>query len=325
KKRDGTFFTSDELKKFESNRGQIKSRYNSKTAGITYAQLISSCAAIDIKRANNAVNDGSGIKSASFIGMEHNVAIISVVASNKSKDSHHRVKIRFDEWDDALESASDRDAKSLRIIRSLCSGRISFDCDCGRHKYWYRYIATAGNFALSPPKEYIYPKILNPNLKGLACKHVIHSVTRMQAGSWQMAVGNQLNKNAKATSFGDDKKRTTAFFTDDQIKKLNRNRKGKTDQSAAINEYERYQRQISALDRKLKADPKKLERLRAQLGKSKKLSDSQRNKLIAQKEKIAQLDAQKRQLQQELKDALEMKRQLLIDAQIMKNKASIVH
>ncbi|WP_432226738.1 hypothetical protein [Enterobacter wuhouensis] len=28
--------------------------------------------------------------------------------------------------------------------------------------FLYRYIATAGNFALAPPKEYAYPKIKKP-------------------------------------------------------------------------------------------------------------------------------------------------------------------
>ncbi|CDL83611.1 phage tail protein [Xenorhabdus szentirmaii] len=189
KKRDGTLFTQDDLKTFEKNRQKIRAGFHAQMAGITYPQLIASCTPIDIKRANNTVDDGSGIKTAAFIGMEQNTAIIRVTASDQSKDKHHRVKIRFEEWDTALESLSETEKNSARVIRRMCAGRVSFDCDCGRHTYWYRYIATAGNFAVSPPKEYIYPKIRNPNLTGVACKHVIHAMTRMQAGTWQMQVG----------------------------------------------------------------------------------------------------------------------------------------
>lgn len=63
-----------------------------------------------------------------------------------------------------------------------------------RHQYWYRYIATAGNFALAPPKEYAYPKIKNPKLRGVACKHVIHALTRLQSSSWQLSIARALQR-----------------------------------------------------------------------------------------------------------------------------------
>lgn len=321
KKRDGTFFTKEDLKGFESNRAQIRSGFDAKTAGITYSQLIASCASIDVKRANNAVDDGSGIKMASFIGMEHNVAIISVTASDRSEDKHHRVKVRFEEWDTAMEDLSDKEKNTSRVVRQLCAGRISFDCDCGRHKFWYRYIATAGNFALSPPKEYVYPKVRNPNLKGVACKHVIHAMTRMQAGSWQMQVGRLLHKNARATSFGDDKKRTTEFFGDEQLKQVNRNRKSKTNHDAIKVEYQRYLKRMDALEQKLKKSPEKIEALRSQLKKSKKLTDSQRLKLQEQRLKINQMKAQEKLLKQQIADSFALKKQTFMDALIMSGKS----
>ncbi|WP_340615841.1 phage tail protein [Xenorhabdus entomophaga] len=320
KKRDGTFFTKEDLKAFEKNRQKVRSGFNTNIAGITYIQLIANCTNIDIKRANNAVDDGSGIKIASFIGMEHNVAIISVTASDKSKDKHHRVKIRFEEWDTAMEDLSKKENNTARVVRQLCTGRVSFDCDCGRHHYWYRYIATAGNFAVSPPKEYIYPKIRNPNLKGVACKHVIHAMTRMQAGTWQMQVGRLLQKNARTTSFGDDKRKTTEFFGKEQLKQLNRNRKSKTSHNAIKSEYRRYQQRMEALERKLTQDPKKIDALRSQLKKAKRLTDSQRLKLQKKQEQINRMKAQEQLLKQQLKDAFNLKKQSFIDALIMSGK-----
>ena len=320
KKRDGTFFTKEDLKGFENNRKKIRAGFDTKTAGITYSQLIANCASIDVKRANNAVDDGSGIKTASFIGMEHNVAIISVTASDRSEDKHHRVKVRFEEWDTAMEDLSDKEKNTSRVVRQLCAGRMSFDCDCGRHKYWYRYIATAGNFALSPPKEYVYPKVRNPNLKGVACKHVIHAMTRMQAGSWQMQVGRLLQKNSKATSYGDDKKRTTEFFGDEQLKQVNRNRKSKTNHGAIKGEYQRYQKRMAALEQKLKKSPEKVEALRSQLKKSKKLTDSQRLKLQEQRLKINQMKEREKLLKQQIADSFALKKQTFMDALIMTGK-----
>ncbi|PHM51590.1 phage tail protein [Xenorhabdus hominickii] len=316
-KRDGTLFTQEDLRAFEKNRQKVRAGFNTPTAGITYTQLIANCTRIDVKRANNTVDDGSGIKTASFIGMEHNTAIIRVTASDKSDDKHHRVKIRFEEWDTALDDLSEKEKNTSRVVRQLCAGRLSLNCDCGRHKYWYRYIATAGNFAISPPKEYIYPKIRNPNLKGVACKHVIHAMTRMQAGTWQMQVGRLLQKNARATSFGDDKRKTTEFFGEEQLKLLNRNRKNRTNHNAIKSEYQRYQQRMAALEKKLKQDPQKLDALRSQLNKAKKLTDAQRLKLRKKQEQINQMKAQEHGLKQQLKDAFTMKKQSFIDALMM--------
>ncbi|MGQ7147766.1 phage tail protein, partial [Escherichia sp. SS-MK2] len=71
--------------------------------GITYAQLIAGSEAIDVKRANNAVDDGSGIKRAVPSSLKHNVVTVSVEASDRSEDQHHRVKVRFEEWDSLID------------------------------------------------------------------------------------------------------------------------------------------------------------------------------------------------------------------------------
>ncbi|HGU9824345.1 TPA: hypothetical protein ACNFPD_003449 [Enterobacter cancerogenus] len=95
KKKGGTFFTTDDLKSFEKNRAHARKKYNNSAAGITYAQLVASSLAIDIKRANNGVDDGSGIKRAVPISLKHNVINIRVEASDISKLQHHMVRVRF--------------------------------------------------------------------------------------------------------------------------------------------------------------------------------------------------------------------------------------
>ncbi len=84
------------LKAFEGRRKDIRQTFNSGIAGITYAQLIAGSEAIDVKRANNAVDDGSGIKRAVPSSLKHNVVTVSVEASDRSEDQHHRVKVRFE-------------------------------------------------------------------------------------------------------------------------------------------------------------------------------------------------------------------------------------
>jgi len=112
KKKSGTFYTKEDLKGFEANRTGARQQFNSSQAGITYAQLVASSQQIDIKRANNRVDDGSGIKRATPTTLKHNVLTVSVEASAVSLDKHHRVKFRFEEWDQLIEDVSGTTGKA---------------------------------------------------------------------------------------------------------------------------------------------------------------------------------------------------------------------
>ncbi|HAU6297976.1 TPA: phage tail protein [Citrobacter freundii] len=320
KSKTGTFFTLDDLKSFETNREALKKAFKSKEKGITYSQLISHCRAIDVKRANNKVDDGSGITSASFIGMSGNMARVSVKASRISKHGHHRVKIRFEEWQDMIEVLDDNPDSELKIAKQLCAGAVSFDCDCGRHQYWYRYIATAGSFAITPPAEYAYPKIRNPHLDGVACKHVIHVLTRFQGGSWQKLVGKYLQKSAKAVAFGEGRKHTY-HFTKEELKEANKNRASQTDQEKVKKEYARYVKQQNALSKKLAKPSKTIENQRKQLQRQRQLTAAEKTKrkqaettVANQKKQLAEL--RQREIQR-TKDEVAVRKQGFMDALMM--------
>lgn len=317
KKKEGTFFTLDDLKGFENQRGKTREKFDNKTPGITYAQLVASSQSIDIKRANNAVDDGSGVKRAVPLSLRHNVINIRVEASDKSVHQHHMVKFRFEEWDQLVEDIAEDEKAGLKVTKALCAGRVSFDCDCGRHQYWYRYIATAGNFALAPPKEYSYPKIKNPKLQGVACKHVIHALTRLQSSSWQLSIARAMQKAATQIAFGDDKRRTSQHFSKADEKEFGRNRNAKTNVAAAKREWDIYQKRQAALSKKLAKGSGTIDQLRSQLTRARKLSDSQK-KRAAEKEAALQKEKEKNKaLQQQLADQFALKKQSFIDALVM--------
>ncbi|EKM0775908.1 phage tail protein, partial [Escherichia coli] len=115
KKKDGTYFTPEDIRSFNTSRQAHKTKFKSTVPGITYAQLVAQSTSIDIKRANNKVSDGTGIKAATFLGLKHNLALISVNASDESVHQHHRVRIRFEEWDKAVEEIAEDGAKKARI------------------------------------------------------------------------------------------------------------------------------------------------------------------------------------------------------------------
>lgn len=325
KKEGATYFTSEDLKNFENLRGTLKEVFRSKEKGITYHQLIAAAASIDVLRANNKSKDNLGITAATFIGISHNIARVSVKASAASKHGHHRVKIRFEDWQDAIEALEDTPESELKIAKQLCAGNISFDCDCGRHQYWYRYIATAGNFAITPPAEYAYPKIRNPRLQGVACKHVIHALRRFQSGSWQKLVGKYLQKSAKSVSFGEGRKRTY-HFSAEEIKEANKNRASQTDQTRIKKEYEAYKNRQAALTRKMAntESRKKISQQRKQLLRQRQLTAAEKtrrkqaeNTIKKQEKELAEL--RQRELQR-TKDEIALRKQGFIDALVMTGK-----
>lgn len=248
----GVGFTKDDLVAFDKSRQRHLEKYDSKTAGITYPFLVKNSRQIDIKRANNQVNDDTGITRGTFYGIKGNIALINVKASGGSKHQHHRVKVRFEQWDELLNMPPDSDYN--KAVKLACAGRLSFDCDCGRHQYWYRYLATMGNYALSPPKEFAFPKIKNPELVGVACKHVLKAVTLLQSPAWHRILSKQMKAQAKRVGFGSDNR--MRYLSDDEKKAASKNRKTKTDQSAAIREYNKFTRSQKAMDKKIKQQRK---------------------------------------------------------------------
>lgn len=101
-------------------------------------------------------------------------------AGKDSKVSRHVVIVKFMEFRSAgaqlaaLDRTKPAETKKeiRKIARWLLKQNLSFDCDCERHRYFFRYVASIGGFAAGR-LETGYPKIRNPNLKGVACKHVL--------------------------------------------------------------------------------------------------------------------------------------------------------
>ncbi|UTZ44582.1 hypothetical protein [Vibrio campbellii] len=246
KKANGAGFTKEDLVKFDKARKRHAEKYNSKTDGITYAFIVKSSRDIDIKRANNQVDDGTGITSASFYGVKGNVVLVNVKASIGSKHQNHRVQVRLEQMDELIAEPPDGDYQ--KAAKLACAGRMSIDCDCGRHQYWYRYLATMGKYAVAPPNEFAFPKIKNPELSGVACKHVLKATTMLQSPAWQRILANQMKAQAKRTGYGQTK---TYFLDEDEKKQAAKNRKTKTDKGAADREFAKYQRSQKAMERAL--------------------------------------------------------------------------
>lgn len=309
KKTDGKFYTLEDMAYLRRNRDAHAKKYGRAIAGITYAELISGSLRIDVARANNRVDDGRGITRATIVNQQNNVLRVRVKASSVSVHQDHSVLIRLEQWDELLENCEHTKAGYAKATKAACAGRVSLDCDCGRYHYWYRHLATVGNYAITP--ESAPPKEKNPKYEGIACKHIIKAMTMLQSASWQMLIGKQMKQQAESKRPYDDNK--THFFTGDEAKQANRNRKTTVNQDKVRREHERYTARQEALAKKLAADPDKVKKLREQATRARKQSAADKKRALAAelaaKAKQAENDALKKKMaaMQEMQKAMFLK------------------
>ncbi|MCG6387513.1 hypothetical protein [Vibrio fluvialis] len=265
----GVGFTKADLEAFDKSRKGVAKKYDAKTAGIPYAAIVKYSRQVDIDRSNNNVDDGTGVQWANLKGIKSNMLIMSVDASSVSKHMHHRVVFRLEEWDDYMTHPPGDDY--AKAVKAACAGRLSFDCDCGRHQYWYRYVATMGNYQIKPPAEFSFPKIKNPELSGVACKHVLRAARMLQTPSIQRQLVVQMKRQANKVGFGDDNK--TVFIDEKVQAQIRRANRGKqTDRAAADRAYSKYEKAQKALARKIASQSKADETVKRQARKIRKQS-----------------------------------------------------
>lgn len=94
----------------------------------------------------------------------------------KSKVTRHHVTVQFVNY----AAAVSRPATPLQSAAWLTSeGTLRFECSCEHFTFFLRFVATTGGFVAGRP-ESGYPKIRNPGLAGVACKHLIRVLTELQ-------------------------------------------------------------------------------------------------------------------------------------------------
>lgn len=295
KKQDGTEFTVDDLKRFDKLRKQYKKRGGG-LAGVTYSELVARSAETRVDRASNRSKDRRGVSSAQLLKLRANVATIKVKASAISDHQNHKVDIRFEEWDERMGDADGSDRGYAAAARKACAGRMSINCSCGDHQYRYRYMATLGNYCLSPPKEFAYPKITNPNLTGLACKHVLLAATMLQSPTWSSRLGQEMARQARRNGYGDDK-HTSTIFTGPDAKRLAQNKKKTIDHDKAKAAFQKYQKRMASVAKRIKGGDKDIETLRAKLKKVRTASK-------AASDKLKKAEAENKVLQQQAKELM---------------------
>jgi len=209
-KKDGTPFTADDLREFDRKARSARKRYKSTKKGVPAAQLMAASLSSDLKRSRDHIKRATFYRV--FNSRDGVLLHFSTSSGPESKKDSHQVKIRLDEWTEHLTG----NLPFPEAAKKILGGRISFDCDCGRHQFWYRYVATIGGFAVAP-LENAYPKIRNPRLIGACCKHVLKVLATLQGPAVQKLVIGEMKKAADQIGYGDDVKVANRFLSKDEL------------------------------------------------------------------------------------------------------------
>lgn len=177
--------TTNDLAQFRHNMRIAQKNFNGD--GITARQVIDLASSrpmpgaspeTDIDRARKQITMAVPVSA-----FNNEIRFITNSGPNSDVNRHH-VLVRFNAFVEAankLMASGAKDRKDPKQTANwLRKQKLAFDCDCGRHRYWFRYISTIGNFN-SGRKELGFPKIRNPNLKGVACKHVLRVMSEVES------------------------------------------------------------------------------------------------------------------------------------------------
>jgi hypothetical protein len=104
--------------------------------------------------------------------------VITNAGGTDPKVTRHHVLVKLPLFEVAV---ADVNMTADQAARWLLKQKLRYDCDCGRHRFFFRYVCTVGDFHAGRP-EHGYPKIRNPGLNGVACKHVVRVMNDIDGG-----------------------------------------------------------------------------------------------------------------------------------------------
>lgn len=188
---DGRPITTNDLAQFRHNMRMAQKNFNGD--GITARQVIDLASSKPMSAGINAASSDTDIDrarkqitmAAPVSAFNNEIRFITNAGPDSDVNRHH-VLVRFNAFAEAANKLMASTAKERKDPKQtanwLRKQKLAFDCDCGRHRYWFRYISTIGNFNAGR-KELGFPKIRNPNLKGVACKHVLRVMSEVESST----------------------------------------------------------------------------------------------------------------------------------------------
>ena len=185
--------TIDHLKAFQHNIRTVKNNFK---AGIRARQVIDLSRKEDVQRSNEQIRMAVPVTAAKEPGTGGGAIVRFMTNSGGSdpKVTRHHVLVNFIDYSKIVSSGAHGDAR--KSADKLRKQPLKIECTCGRWRFWFRYIATIGGFNAGRD-ETGFPKIRNPGLSGVACKHILRVMHEVESSPSVLAFLERLIKKAR--------------------------------------------------------------------------------------------------------------------------------
>ncbi len=204
--------THEDLKAFKEN---IKAVKNNFTGGMTAQQIINHSQQIDRDRATKQITMAVPVSAS-----KGTVRFITNAGGETKGVHRHHVTVEFLRYESEASSADTNKRQSANRLRN---SPLKIDCDCGRFRFWYSYIASIGGFKLGT-QESGFPKIRNSHLKGVGCKHLLRVMQEIKkGGAITVFLAKQMDKGK-----AHDENKASSRFSQKEAEKLIKNQAKRT-------------------------------------------------------------------------------------------------
>lgn len=174
----------DDLRTFQASASALGKRYR---GGITAKTVIDHSLPIDRERSNRQIR--VAVPTNHFGGDVHFVTN----AGPDSDKTRHNVHVRFLDYEGAVASPS----KASDAAKAVTAGKLRIQCDCDRWRFTFAYVATVGKYNAGRPQPN-FPKIKNPTLDGVACKHLLRVMQQLSSAQVRQFVEKMIATGRRA-------------------------------------------------------------------------------------------------------------------------------
>lgn len=150
--------TKSDLLAFNANTQRLSGKF---TLGVTAEEIIKFSLEKDKKRAKDEIHHAVPNR------MQGGDIHFITNAGPDSKKTRHHVRVILEKYEASLVSGT-----ALQAAKFAAKSNVKFDCDCEHHTFVFRFLTTKLG-ANAGRAENGFPKIKNPTLSGIACKHVL--------------------------------------------------------------------------------------------------------------------------------------------------------
>jgi hypothetical protein len=160
-----------------SNADLVTFKRSALALGARMRQGVTAQEVIDLSRQADRERSRLQIPTAIATRLTAGDIIFSTSSGPDSKVIRHLVHIVFPGYGSFVSAP----LTALQAAAELVKAPLKFDCDCPHHRFRFRFITSALGCA-SGRVESGFPKLTNPHLSGIGCKHVLRALVELQRG-----------------------------------------------------------------------------------------------------------------------------------------------